>query len=178
MLVPGLYPFFRRHVQHGFGTCGLDQPALIDYVSDLLARFARVGTAFPFRSTEGRAIDTIAGLLVEWQTALGDERRPPSRAHEIALLHHVADYALFMSGLFRERLKARGQVAYYREQGAGAFARCARLEGEPARARVYYRVSHDFQPIADALDALWHHRLPAPAPAGTPVSPLAALWRA
>jgi len=177
MLVPGLYPFFRRHVQQGFGGCGLNQPALVDYVSDLLTRFARVSAAFPFRSNEGRAIDSIAGLLIEWHAATGDEHRPSSHARETLLLHHVADYALFMSGLFRERLKARGQVAYYREQGAGAFARCARLESEPTRARVFYRVSHDFQPIADALDALWHQRLPAPVPAPE-LSPLAALWRA
>jgi hypothetical protein len=176
MLVPGLYPFFRRHVQQGFGSYGLNQPALIDYVSDLLTRFARASAAFPFRSNEGRAIDTIAGLLIEWHAALGDERRPPGRAREAVLLHHVADYALFMSGLFRERLKACGQVAYYREQGTSAFARCARLESQPTRAQVLYRVSHDFQPIADALDALWHHRLPVPAAA--PLPPLAALWRA
>lgn len=177
MLVPGLYPFFRRHVQQGFGSCGLNQPALVDYVSDLLTRFARVSAAFPFRSSEGRSIDTIAGLLVEWHAALGDESRPPSRVRETVLLHHMADYALFMSGLFRDRLKARGQVAYYREQGAGAFARCARLETQPMRARVFYRVSHDFQPIADALDVLWHQHLPVPEQ--TPgVSPLAALWRA
>lgn len=176
MLVPGLYPFFRRHVQQGFSRGDLNQPPVIDYVSDLLTRFARVSAAFPFRNSEGRSIDTIAGLLVEWHAALGDERRPPSRARETVLLHHMADYALFMSGLYRERLRARGQVAYYREQGAGAFARCARLESRPARAQVLYRVSRDFQPIADALDALWHQRLPAPTP--SELSPLAALWQA
>ena len=174
MLVPGLYPFFRRHVQQGFSDGNLNQPAVIDYVSDLLTRFARVSAAFPFRNSEGRPIDNIAGLLVEWHAALGDERRPPGRARETALLHHMADYALFMSGLFRERLQARGQIAYYREQGVGAFARCARLETLPDRARVLYRVSRDFQPIADTLDRLWHQRLPS-APG---LSPLAALWRA
>ena len=177
MLVPGLYPFFRRHIQQGLSGANFNQPAVIDYVSDLLARFARVSAVFPFRNSDSRPIDTIAGLLVEWHAALGDDhRQPPGRTSETVLLHHVADYALFMSGLFRERLRARGQVAYYREQGAGAFARCARFESRPARAQVLYRVSRDFQPIADALDALWHQRLPAGSASG--LSPLAALWQA
>lgn len=174
MLVPGLYPFFRRHVQQGFGDGHLNQPALVDYVSDLLTRFARVSAAFPFRNSEGRPVESIAGLLVEWHAARTDDIRPPDRALETARLHHLADYALFMSGLFRERLQARGQVAYYREHGASAFARCARLEPRPERARVLYHVSRDFQPIADALDRLWHQRLPTP----PGLSPLAAMWRA
>lgn len=175
MQAPGLYPFFRRHVQHGFGERGLAQPALVDYVSDLLARFARVSAAFPFRDADGRPIETLAGLLLARQAELDAKRPAPALAREQLFLRHLADYALFMSGLFRERLAARGQIGYYREHGRSAFARCARLEADPQRARVFHRVSHDFAPISDALDDLWHRRLPLPA---RETSPLAALWKA
>jgi hypothetical protein len=176
MRVPGLDAFFRRHVQQGFGTCGLAQPPLVDYVSGLLTRFARVSSLFPFRSADGRPIETIAGLLLEWHAHLDDDSMPPDRTRERLLVRHMADYTLFMSGVFRERLRSRGQMGYYRAHGQQAFARCARLEAEPQRARVFARVSHDFQPIADALDDLWQHRLPIPD--DTDVSPLTALWRA
>ena len=173
MHVPGLYPFFRRHVQSGFGEQGLAQPALVDYVSELLTRFARSSTLFPFRHTDGHPIETIAGLLLVSQA--GDTAKPTHK-RETLVLHHLADYALFMSGVFRERLTVRGQIGYYRDHGRNAFARCARLEPNPQRASVFRRVSHDFEPISNALDQLWRRRLPVVP--GLELSPLAALWRA
>jgi len=176
MQIPGLYSFFRRHIQNGFDEQGLAQPALVNYVSELLARFARVNVLFPFHTAEGRPLETIAGLLMALQAEQSHDRPKPGRARESLVLHHIADYALFMSGVFRDRLKYRGQITYYREHGRNAFARCARLESDPQQAAVLKRVSHDFEPISIALDQLWHRRLPV-APAAD-LSPLAALWRA
>lgn len=173
MLIPGLYPFFHRHLQQGFGECGLDQPSLVDYVSDLLTRFARVNSLYALRDADGRPIETMAGFLLAQQTAVHDARAP---VRETLVLRHMADYALFMSGLFRERLKHRGEIGYYREHGRNAFARCARLEASPNRARLLHRMAHDFEPISDALDVVWHRRLPFAATGAT--SPLAALWHA
>jgi hypothetical protein len=175
MHVPGLYPFFRRHVHQGFDEQGLAQPALVDYVSELLTRFARVNVLFPFHSADGQPIETIAGLLMQWQAAQGNATVKPGHVRETLVLRHIADYALFMSGVFRDRLKCRGQVTYYREHGRSAFARCARLEPNRQHATVLSRVSHDFEPITNALDQLWHRRLPVP---DADLSPLAALWRA
>jgi hypothetical protein len=176
MHVPGLYPFFRRHVQQGFSEQGFAQPALVDYVSELLTRFARVNVLFPFHGADGRPVETIAGLLMAWQAETGGDTARPGPARETLVLYHIADYALFMSGVFRERLKYRGQITYYRDHGRSAFARCARLEPNPQRAAVLRRVSHDFEPISDALDQLWHRHLPV-APTAD-LSPLAAFWRA
>lgn len=175
MLGPGLYPFFRRHLQQGFGDCGLSQPALVDYVSDLLARFARTPALHPFRHADGRAIETLAGLLLEYAQDPDGPSLAVRRPREQLVLRHMADYSLFMSGLFRERLRARGQLAYYREQGQSAFAGCARFEARPERARILHNVGRNFLPITDALDRLWHQRLPAIPP---DTAPLAALWRA
>lgn len=176
MHVPGLYSFFRRHVQQGLDEQGLTQPALVDYVSELLTRFAQVNLVFPFHNADGRSIESISGLLMEWQAALGNDLAKPSRARESLVLRHIADYSLFMSGVFRDRLKYRGQIAYYREHGRSAFARCARLEPNPQHAAVLGRVSCHFEPISNALDQLWHRRLPVTPSAN--LSPLAALWHA
>lgn len=175
MIAPGLYPFFRRHLQQGFDDCGLSQPALVDYVSDLLARFARTRAVYAFRHADGRAIETLAGLLTEYLQDPDGSPRSAAPPREQLVLRHLADYSLFMSGLFRDRLRARGQLSYYREQGQSAFASCARFEVRQERACILRNVGRNFQPITDALDRLWHQRLPA-VPSGT--SPLAALWRA
>lgn len=176
MLIPGLYPFFHRHLQQGFGEYGLDQPALVDYVSDLLTRFARVNNLYALRDADGRPIETMAGFLLAHEGVTSDPSAARAPVRESLVLRHMADYALFMSGLFRERLKHRGQIGYYREHGRSAFARCARLELNPNRARLLHRMGHDFEPITDALDGVWHRRLPFATPGAS--SPLAALWHA
>lgn len=176
MLIPGLYPFFHRHLQLGFDACGLNQPALVDYVSDLLTRFARVNAFYALRDSDGRPIETMVGLLLAQQAPVIDKPSTQGPARERLVLRHMADYALFMSGLFRERLKHRGQISYYREHGRNAFARCARLETNPNHARLLLRMGHDFEPITDALDVVWHRRLPLASASST--SPLAALWHA
>lgn len=174
MLIPGLYPFFHRHLQQGFSEYGLDQPALVDYVSDLLTRFARVNNLYALRDADGRPIETMAGFLLAQEDAANHPPTARAPMRESLVLRHMADYALFMSGLFRERLKHRGQISYYREHGSSAFARCARLETNPNRARLLHRMGHDFEPISDALDVVWHRRLPFAATGNT--SPLTALW--
>ncbi len=176
MQTPGLYSFFRRHIQNGFNEQGLAQPALVEYVSDLLTRFVRVNVLFPFHTSEGRTLETIAGLLIAMQAEERNDTPTPGRVRESLILHHIADYALFMSGVFRDRLKYRGQITYYREHGQNAFARCARLEPNLRRAAVLRHVSRDFEPISNALDLIWHRRLPVAPNAN--LSPLAALWRA
>lgn len=176
MQVPGLHSFFRRHIHNGFNEQGLAQPALVDYVSDLLTRFARVNVLYPFHSAEGRTLETIAGLLLAMQAEHSNDKPKPGHARENLMLHHIADYALFMSGVFRDRLKYRGQILYYCEHGRNAFARCARLESNPQHAAVLRRVSRDFEPISNALDQIWHQHLPVSPNAD--ISPLAALWRA
>ncbi len=80
MQIPGLYPFFRRHIQNGFGELGLTQPALVDYVSELLTRFARVSVLYPFNSADGRPLENIAGLLMTMQAKNRTEIRQ-TRTH-------------------------------------------------------------------------------------------------
>lgn len=175
MQIPGLYQFFHRHIQSGFGEQGLNQPALVDYVSELLTRFARVNMLYPWQSADGRPLENITSMLLSLQPEEHGTIAKSGRTREGLVLHHIADYALFMSGVFRERLQYRGQISYYREHGRSAFARCARLETSPQRAAVLRGMGHDFEPISDALDRLWHRQLLMPAPE---ISPLAALWRA
>jgi len=56
---------------------------------------------------------------------LGNDTVKPGRARETLVLRHIADYALFMSGVFRERLKYRGRSPITAITGA-ALSRVAR----------------------------------------------------
>ena len=177
MLVPGLYQFFHRQIQHGFGMHGMNEPAAVDYVSELLTRFTHTRAMHIIQNADGESITSIAGLLAEWRRAQGWNDSPVNRPREALIVRHIGEYSLFMSGLFRERLTARGQLGYYLEQGRSAFWRCAAFEPDPSRARVFRYLYGTFDRVSGALDHIRHTQLPL-ATGAAPVSPLAALWRA
>lgn len=175
MLVPGLYQFFHRHVEQGFGELGLREAHTVDYVSDLLTRFAHTHALYLVRNPDDQPVETIAGLMLEWRRSQGDDDAPADRPREVMVIRHIGDYSLFMTGLFRDRLRRRGQLNYYLTHGRSAFWRCAGFESHPRRVHTYHQLYHDFERIAGALDRIWQRRLPLDQTAG--VSPLAAVWR-
>lgn len=176
MLVPGLYQFFRRQLQHGFIEQGLTEPATVDYVSDVLTRFSHTRAFYLIQNADGAPIETIAGLLVEWQRSQGGEDTTPNRSREALVVRHLGEFTLFMSGLFRDRLRSRGQLAYYISQGRSAFWRCASSEHNPHQARIFRGLYGNFDRVAAALDHIRQHRLPLASSDGQPLSPLNALW--
>ena len=62
---------------------------------------------------------------------LATKRRRASPSHGRTILRHLGEYTLFMSGIFRERLMARGELGYYLAHGSSAYWRCADGELNP-----------------------------------------------
>jgi len=173
MRTPTLYQFFRHQLGHGFAAHGLREPATIDYVSEVLARFAHARSLYEVTDADGRPLEYVVDFLV---AACGDDTRRTDRARGRSILRHLGEYTLFMSGLFRERLKARGELDYYLAQGTSAYGQCAHIEPHPGRRQLFRRVHDNFGGIADTLDDMRRTRFPLPV-AATGDNMIAALWR-
>lgn len=156
---PTLYQFFHHQLAHGFAARGLREPAEVDYVSDLLTRFSQTRALYALRDHGDRPLEHIVDMLAAAREAEGER---PDRARGRTVLQHMAEYTLFMSGLFRGRLKARGELSYYEAQGRSAYWRCADYEHHPQRRCLYRRLHRDFGPISDALDHLRRVEWPRP----------------
>lgn len=176
MLVPSLYQFFRRQVQHGFGERGLAEPATVDYVSDILARFAETSALYPIQDADGASLEYIAQFLAEYQRAQGGDQAPENRPRQAAIVRHLGEYTLFMSGLFRERLQARGQLGYYMDHGRSAFWQSADFERNPGRAQLFRRLYFNFERISGALDYVRRVQFPLKT-VPSKDAPLLAMWR-
>lgn len=172
MGLPTLYQFFRHQLQHGFQLHGLNGAHTIDYVSDMLARFAQTRALYALRDNEGRPLEHIFDMLDAWQ----QEHPPGQRAHERLIARHIGEYTLFMSGLFRERVSARGELDYYMAHGRSAFWRSADYEVNPTRRQLFHRLYRDFAPISDILDYLRRVQFPLPS-GGARDQMLGAYWR-
>lgn len=175
MLVPSLYQFFRRHIQQGFRERGLAEPATVDYVSDMLARFTDTAALYAIRDDRGVPLEHIAKLLVEARRTEGDDDSRPNPSRHAFILRHVGEYTLFMSGLFRERVQARGQLSYYMDHGRSAYSQTANFEVNPRRAQVFRNLYSNFERVSGALDYIRRVKFPMNAAASD--TPLAPLWR-
>jgi hypothetical protein len=150
---PGLARFFERVVGQALGDLGLGGPAERAYLAALLTRFARTDEVLAIRDAAGRPVDSVTGLLIEAERAW-DFRAPdfdPFRERRVR--QHVGDYALFMTGLFREHVERRTGAAYYVRQGQRAYEAVAAFERSARRpqASVFGALAAGFERYAAAL---------------------------
>lgn len=167
MRLPSLYQFFRHQVGHGFHRHGITEPATVDYVSDILTRFAQARQLHALQDASGRPLEYIVDMLEAWHGTEG-----PARGRYV--LRHLGEYTLFMSGLFRERLRRRGELDYYLAHGSSAYWRCADGELNPRQRQVYRHLHQDFGRISSTLDDMRREQFPLPPSAD---NMLTAFWR-
>ncbi|MFQ6021729.1 MAG: hypothetical protein ACE5NW_03315 [Acidiferrobacterales bacterium] len=177
MGLPTIYQFFRHQVQYGFDRQGLAEPATVDYLSDMLARFAHTRALYAIRDQDGKPLERIAELVAVLHGTSQFEPRAWDRHRRAFIARHIGEYTLFMSGWFRERLRARGELDYYLLNGRSAFWQCAHYEPNPRHQRVFRGLHRNFDHIADTLDNMVRFQLPF-TPANVNAQTLiASLWR-
>jgi hypothetical protein len=131
---------------------GVADPVLIDYISDLLARFVRSDALYRIRSLAGRQLRELAEMMVEAEERVGDARREVHR--------HMGDFALFWTGVYPEALeRMRGplkkdHLVDYCHQGKRAYLIAGTIEAseeQGASSAVLIRLSHEFEMCAYGL---------------------------
>ena len=130
---PGLARFFERVVRQALGDLRLGGPTEGAYLAALLTRFARTDELYAIRDAAGRPLDSVAGLLIEAERAWDFQAPDFDPFRERRVRQHVGDYALFMTGLFREHVERRAGAAYYIRQGQRAYQAVADFERSALR---------------------------------------------
>jgi hypothetical protein len=172
--------FFDRLVRQTFADLRLGREGVGDYVTALLTRFACAEELYAIRDAAGRPLDSVTALLWEAERAW-DFRAPdfdPFRERRVR--QHVGDYALFMTGLFREHVERRAGAPYYVRQGRRAYEAVAAFERSALRpeARLFATLAAGFERYAAALTYMRRtYFRPGEAPAAAqPLLRLLAEW--
>ncbi len=157
-----LRDFFAGIAEYTFETrLGVADPPLVDYISDLLARFIRHDALYSVRDLAGRRLCAVGEMLAEADVRVGDARREAHR--------HVGDFALFWTGVYPEALRhahGRSPVAGdpfvdYCTQGKRAYYIASTIPSEPEQQVVLERLSHEFELCAYGLTEIrkeWERR--------------------
>jgi len=137
--------FFAGLTEFAFHTrLGVADPALVEYVSELLVRFVRCDDLYPVRTPRGERLTQVADMLAEAQQRHGPARRQVHR--------HIGDFTLFWSGVYPEvvdgmrRAGSKDALLDYQQQGKRAYwiASTIPVERESAPSEVLKRLSERF----------------------------------
>ncbi len=146
-----------------FDSLGVADPPLVDYISDLLARFIHVDGIFRLRDSEGKPLEDLVMMAME------AEGLPPGGRTRREYHRHVGDFALYWSGLFPEALgrfqfaKVKDHVVNFTHLGKRAYRAASELD--PEQPQLFRRLSDEFELCALGLHEVrkdWLHmaRLP------------------
>ena len=157
-MTPGKQPsttlqrFFAGIAEHTFQVqLGLVDPAITDYLSDLLMRFVRMDAVGKVRSRRGRPVLDVGQLFAEAEQRIGTARREIHR--------HIGDFTLFWAGLFPEALRPRpgrehlDRFVDYCHHGKRAYliASTIEVEDEEVSSDVLERLGRHFEMCAYGL---------------------------
>jgi hypothetical protein len=132
---------------------GVADPALIDYISDLLVRFVRSDAIYHIRNLTGQPLAQVACMVAEAENRIGEAKRDVHR--------HIGDFTLFWAGVYPEALRKmqsankKDHLVDYCTHGKRAYWIASTLcpEDEECRAdgAVLSRLSREFEMCAYGL---------------------------
>lgn len=141
---------------------GVADPPLVDYLSHLMIRFARLDTVQRVRNLSGRPVVEVADMLTEAEGRLGLAKRDVHR--------HIGDVTLFWTGVYPESLPKLRAVEKkdffvdYCAQGKRAYYIASTIETdreEDTPNEILQRLSHQFELCAYGLGEVrreWERR--------------------
>jgi hypothetical protein len=151
--------YFNGVTEQTFMTdLGVADPALIDYLSEMLSRFVHVDAIYKLRSGAGRRLEEVAEMLMEAE-AMPREGRTSREMHR-----HIGDFTLFWTGVYPEVLKqlrspiSKDHFIDYCEQGKRSYYIASTFEQEPytEESPVLRRLSERFELCAFGLTKVRH----------------------
>ena len=163
-----LRKLFKGLVENAFCTeVGLCDPELTDYIAGLLVSFVHVDALYALRNWDGKQLQHVADMLAALECGTDGVR-----GEDDLLVHrHIGDFTLFWSGVYPERLRHSGGIAFkdrlvdYVAQGKRSYTIASRLADRDAAppASLFARLSREFEVCCHGLGLVrkeWEHTDP------------------
>ena len=147
-----LKDFFDHAVRDTFTDFTMADDGMVDYLAELLSRFACPEELSPPSATGTRLV-TIADLQQEIQRAWESDGALFDPARELDLSRHIGDLALFMRGFFWERVRCAAATRHYTRMGTRAYRFVAEYHRATASplASVFNALAQNFETYANLL---------------------------
>ncbi len=151
---PGIKRFFQKLTLLCFNELLIKNQIAVDYLSNLLARFAGTDELYKIRNAAGKRLEYLIDFMMEIQDVqdLSTDRFSPFREREIK--QHIGDYTLFMTGIFRDFVTHRSAMGYFTSQGKLSYASVSDFDriADRAESNIFKDLSMSFEDYSFVLD--------------------------
>lgn len=106
------------------------------YNASVLAHYAQVSTY------QGTDLPTPASLSVVFDRFVADA----TVQRDAAMMETAGAQCLLLAGFFEHQMRARHNIRWYAQLGAGFFTRAAAFESSPHKARLFGALAAGFEP--------------------------------
>ncbi len=135
------------------GSLGVADPALVDYLSEMLARFVHIDGVFKLKNVQGRRLEQIADMMIE------AEAMPPGGRTRREVYRHIGDFTLFWTGVYPDLLRRlrsvfdKDHLLDYAVQGKKSYYIASTFDSDERQqeARVLRRLSDEYEMCAFGL---------------------------
>ena len=143
--------FFHHSVRQSFWQLGIHDATVAGYVADVLTEFARSENLYKMRARNGRKVDNVVEMLSQHSPQMADES---DLLRERTRRKYVGDYALFMSGIFRQYVEGRGSLSFYLQEGSRSYWTVSELDLSLYRTGyfLFQELASKFEYYSGALD--------------------------
>jgi hypothetical protein len=138
-------------VRQSFWQLGIYDAMVANYVADVLTEFARADNLYRIRGQRGRKVDSVVEMLAATTDEPADQG---ALLNERSRRKYVGDYALFMSGIFRNYITRKGCLNYYIKEGSRSYWTVSELDVSLYRDGFIFfqELSKKFEYYSGALD--------------------------
>ena len=144
--------YFYLLVRHAFQQLGLDDRTVTDYVAELLAEFSESHQLACPVDLPNAAPECVVDMILSMQDR--------GEAERFSVSAHIGNYALFMTGLYPERIAARRErrgapgINYYESMGSRHYdvASHSPLADKYGVSSVFQDLSGAFHDVRTALN--------------------------
>jgi hypothetical protein len=132
---------------------GVADPPLVDYLSEMLARFVHIDGIFKLKNMQGHTLEQVADMMIE------AEAMPPGGRTRREVYRHIGDFTLFWTGVYPEilhRIRSmlnKDHFIDYAAQGKRSYYIASTFDASDHthEARVLRRLSDEYELCAYGL---------------------------
>ena len=150
-----LREFFSACAQKSFRELGLHDPAITDYVTDVLTTFARTDALYQISTPLTQRSDNLITALGQFYAGMQPSIQGQSAdRQEREFRKYTGDYVLFMSGLFRAFVEKKGVLDYYFQEGQRSYRKVSELDVQLYQSGflLFDELAKNFEFYSGALD--------------------------